>query len=169
MSASAPHVDFDICKAPTCSEIKGASVFLAGSIEMGKAIEWQRDVTDFLSHLPVTVLNPRREHWNRDWKQDISEPHFMQQVDWEMDHLGKADVIALFLQPGTKSPISLLELGLHASGGKLVVCCPEGFWKRGNVQIVCRTYGIPLVETLEELKAIVKRSLENAIEQRERS
>ncbi len=69
-----------------------------------------------------------------------------------MDHLGKADVIALYLAPGTQSPISLMELGLHANGGKLVVCCPDGFWRKGNVQIVCARWGIPLVESMEELE-----------------
>ena len=86
-----------------------------------------------------------------------------------MDHLGKADVIALFFQPDTMSPISLLELGLHASHGKLIVCCPEGFWRTGNVQMVCLRHGIPLVETLEELTETVKQKLEKAIKQREHS
>jgi len=66
----------------------------------------------------------------------ISEAIFKEQVDWEMDLLDEADVIALYLQLDTMSPISLLELGLHAKDGKLVVCCPEAFWRRGNVQIV---------------------------------
>ncbi|KAF2187151.1 hypothetical protein K469DRAFT_571565, partial [Zopfia rhizophila CBS 207.26] len=85
-----------------------------------------------------------------------SNPHFKKEVDWEMDHLNKPDVIVLFLQPGTMSPISPLELGLHPSDGKLVVCCPKGFWRRGNVQIICHRYGIPLVETMRELKEIAK-------------
>jgi hypothetical protein len=149
--------------------IEGASVFLAGSIEMGRAIEWQTDFTAALSHLPITVFNPRRDNWDKSWTQDISNPKFKEQVDWEMDHLEKADVIALFFQQGTQSPISLLELGLHASDGKLVVCCPEGYWRRGNVQVVCDRFGIPLVETLEELTEMVKQKLEKAIKQREHS
>jgi len=166
MPASTSNVEFASYKPPTWPDIKGASIFLAGSIEMGRAIEWQPAFTAALSHLPVTVFNPRRDDWDKSWTQDISNPNFKAQVDWEMDHLKKADVIALFLQPGTMSPISLLELGLHASHGKLVVCCPEGFWRRGNVQMVCFRHGIPLVETLEELTETVKQRLEKVIKQR---
>jgi hypothetical protein len=49
----------------------------------------------------------------------------------------------------------LLELGLFARSGKMVVCCPGGYWRRGNVQIVCKRFGILLVDTLEELKNAV--------------
>ena len=71
-----------------------------------------------------------------------------------------ADVIAMYFDPNTQAPISLLELGMFAPSGKMVVCCPEGFWKRGNVQIVCKKYGIDLVESLEELVDKVKKKFE---------
>jgi len=35
------------------------AIFLAGSIEMGAAIDWQAKVVDALRDLDVTVLNPR--------------------------------------------------------------------------------------------------------------
>lgn len=149
------------------------AVFLAGSIEMGKAVDWQTALTKELEDLPVTILNPRRSDWNGGWEQDITNPQFKEQVDWEMDHLTKADVIALYFQPDTMSPISLLELGMHAadassdgSGKKLVVCCPKGFWRRGNVQIVCHRYGVKLVETMPELIAEVKSKLQRVIDTR---
>lgn len=145
---------------PVWPKTERPSVFLAGSIEMGKAIDWQSAMTIALSDLPVAIFNPRRIDWNAGWTQSIHHPQFNEQVNWEMDQLIKADVIALFLQPGTMSPISLLELGLHAASGKLIVCCPEGFWRRGNVEIVCHRYKIPLHETIEELTAAVKGKLQ---------
>ena len=152
-----------VCKPPVWPQIKSTSIFLAGSIEMGKAVDWQSAVTNALSYLPITVLNPRRDDWDNSWEQDISNAQFKEQVDWEMDHLSKADVIALFLQPGTMSPISLMELGMHAADGKMVVCCPPGYWRRGNVQVVCQRYGIPLVETQEELIEHAMKMLEEKI------
>lgn len=65
----------------------------------------------------------------------------------------------MFFDPGTKAPISLLELGLYAGSGRLVVCCPEGYWRRGNVQIVCARFGIPVLETLGELMEETLRKL----------
>lgn len=58
----------------------------------------------------------------------------------------------MYLDPNTKSPISLLELGLHANSKKLWVVCPDGFWRKGNVEVVCSLYDIPLFNSLDELK-----------------
>jgi hypothetical protein len=153
-------------KAPLRINITTPSVFLAGSIEMGKARLWQEEMTKLLSDLPVTILNPRREDWNKEWKQETDFKPFKEQVDWEMDHLEAADVIALYFQPGTMSPISLLELGLHAASKKVIVCCPEGFWRRGNVQIVCLRYGLDIVETFEELAEKVTHRLQELVDER---
>jgi hypothetical protein len=38
-----------------------ASVFLAGSIEMGRAEPWQADVERVLADEEVVILNPRRD------------------------------------------------------------------------------------------------------------
>lgn len=145
-----------IYKPPVRPKVDKPSVFLAGSIEMGVAKNWQKELASALERLPVMIFNPRRDDWNKDWKQDISNPPFKDQVLWEMEYLDRVDVIALFFQPGTMSPISLLELGLLVKEKKLIVCCPEGFWRRGNVQVICERFKIPLVENIEELAEQVK-------------
>ncbi len=142
-------------KAPDdYSAVKGKkSIFLAGSIEMGKAENWQERVSAALRHVEVLILNPRRTHWNAAWDQSIDNPDFKQQVDWELDALDAADMVIMYFAPETRSPITLLELGIHAgrAPGKLVVCCPEGFWRRGNVDIVCRRFGVQQVDSLDAL------------------
>lgn len=131
---------------------QGFSVFLAGSIEMNTAQNWQEVLEKLLKDEPIIILNPRRDAWDLSWEQKISNPIFKGQVDWELDGQEKeSDVIAMYFDPDTKSPITLLELGLFAKTGKLVVCCPDGFWRKGNVDIVCERYGIKQVNTLEEL------------------
>jgi len=124
-------------------------IFLAGSIEMGVAEPWQEEFTNRYSHLPIVFLNPRRPDWDSTWT-DTSDA-FNEQVNWELDHLDAADMIILYFDPATKSPISLLELGLFADHDKTVVCCPDGFWRKGNVRIVCERYGVPLAHSKEEL------------------
>ncbi len=62
-----------------------------------------------------------------------------------------ADLIVMYFDKNTMSPISLLELGLFARSGKLIVYCPEEFWRSGNVDIVCLKYGIKQVSSLEEI------------------
>jgi len=131
-------------------------VFLGGSIDMGKAIDWQAQVIAALADQDVLILNPRRPDWNPAWKPVAEEPEFRRQVEWELAALESADVIVLYLTPGSQSPISLLEMGLHARSGKLVVLCPEGFWRKGNVDITGEKYGVRQVESLEALIAEVK-------------
>jgi hypothetical protein len=149
-----------VFKAPEHVTVSGKSIFLAGSIEMGAVEDWQTALTAKLAHLPITILNPRRDAWDGSWEQDISNPMFKEQVDWELDSQDRADVIAMFFHPDTKAPISLLELGLYAPSGKMVVCCPEGFYRRGNVQIICDRFGVELVDSMEELTDRVIKKLE---------
>lgn len=124
------------------------TVFLAGSIEMGGADDWQSRI---IARLPreVIVLNPRRAEWDSSWRQSIHEPRFREQVEWELDALERAHVIAMWLVADTKSPISLLELGLFARSDKVIVGCPDGFWRKGNVEVVATRYGCQLEEDWE--------------------
>jgi hypothetical protein len=66
----------------------------------------------------------------------------------------------MYFSPETKSPISLLELGLYANSGKLVVYCPEGFWRKGNVDIVCEKYFIPNFDNWDKLINFVINKIE---------
>jgi hypothetical protein len=131
--------------------MKHKTVFLAGSIEMGTAENWQQKIVDAFP-FDVTFFNPRRDDWDSSWKQELNNPQFYQQVTWELDMLDSADIIIMYFDPKTKSPISLLELGLHATERKeLIVCCPEGFWRKGNVDIVCQRFGIPVFTSLDTM------------------
>jgi len=138
-------------KAPQPYQKAKHMIFLAGSIEMGKAVDWQTKVTEALKNYDVTILNPRRDDWDSSWEQKITNDKFREQVEWELQALEDATEILMYFDPATKSPISLLELGLFAKTGKLIVCCSEGFWRKGNVDIVCKRYGVMQVENLDKL------------------
>lgn len=142
-----------VIKPPQTIDIEPGSrtVFLAGSIDMGNAINWQKEVTRAFDGAPVTFLNPRRDDWDASWEQSIDNPDFTTQVNWELDGLEKADCITMYFAPASKAPITLLELGLFAQSKSLVVCCPQGFWRKGNVDVVCKRYGIKQVDSLDAL------------------
>ena len=123
---------------------------------MNKAEKWQDRVIKFLRDSRVQILNPRRDDWDSSWEQNKNNLQFRQQVEWELEAQEKADKIIMYFDPNTKSPISLLELGLFAKSGKLVVVCPEGFWRKGNVDIVCEKYGVKQVKNLEEAVSQLK-------------
>lgn len=125
-------------------------LFLAGSIEMGVAENWQQKVVTLLDNTDWVLFNPRRDDWDSSWVQSINNPQFREQVEWELEALTLADQIICYFDPNTKSPVSLLELGLFAKSGKMIVVCPDGFWRKGNVDIVCHRYGIRQANTIEE-------------------
>ena len=143
-----------IFKPPFKPDYSKPTVFIAGSIEGGTAEHWQERVGNELSKHFV-VFNPRRDDWDSSWEESIRNPQFVGQVEWEIDALECASYYFFYFQPGTKSPISLLELGWrlgvlsHHSKHYFSVVCPEGFWKKGNVDILCRHYEVPVFTTLE--------------------
>lgn len=128
--------------------IGGPSIFLAGSIEMGLAENWQEKIERILSDQEVNIFNPRRDDWDSSWNHTSEQFNF--QVNWEMNALEMVDIIFMYFSPDTKSPISLLELGLHADSRKMIVVCPDEFWRKGNVSVVCARYNIPMFNTLDE-------------------
>lgn len=145
--------------APLPEPSNEPSIFLAGSIEQGVAQDWQTIFVEALTTLDVLIFNPRRERWDASWVQSIDNPQFRAQVEWELQALEQASVIALYLDPATRSPISMLELGLFAHTNKLIVCCPDGFWRKGNIDIVCARYHIEQATTLDDLILRAQRRL----------
>jgi hypothetical protein len=136
-------------------------LFLGGSIENGKASDWQSHLSKFIDVVwdgdDIVVLNPRRLNWDPTLEMSMANETFRVQVVWELGEIEDADVVLMNLEPGTLSPISLMELGFlggmnHAGLlNKCIVCCPEGFWRKGNVDVFCDRYHISVVDTTTEL------------------
>lgn len=136
-------------------------IFLAGSIEMGTAPNWQEKLLSEFQETDCTFLNPRRDDWDSSWKQEISDPKFFEQVNWELQAMEDSDLIIVYFSPETKSPITLLELGLWVGKcpKKLLVHCPRGFWRKGNVDIVCNRYGIEMADDWNNLVSRIRNRL----------
>lgn len=121
-------------------------IFLAGTIDMGNSRDWQAEIHDRFSEMNgrYILFNPRQENW------DATRPGEMDyQVKWELDHLEDADMIIMYILGTSKSPISLLEMGLHAKSGKMYVICEKDFYRYDNVRITCDYYEVPLYNDLE--------------------
>ncbi|KAH8697962.1 hypothetical protein BGW36DRAFT_379748 [Talaromyces proteolyticus] len=133
------------------------TVFLAGTTTKVDKIDWRDTVTNSLLGLPITIYNPHRPDWDSSWQEDISYPPFRNQVLWELDKQEKADIVVFYFHPATTAMVSLLEFGLSARApGKSIVVCPEGYCKRGNVQLVCEKFGVQMVEKMETIQQLVR-------------
>lgn len=149
-----------IC-APSQDSPRGVkSVFLAGTTSKIDSTDWRETLTSLLSETPLTIYNPYRADWDSTWREEIGFAPYREQVEWELDKQEKADMVIVYFHPASQAPISLLELGLCArTPGKDIAFCPEGYWKRGNVQIVCQKFGIETVESIEGLRNAILRRL----------
>lgn len=149
-------------------EADNVFVFLAGSIEMGKAEEWQNKVIDELDLLfpddDVVILNPRRKDWDSSWEQRAENLQFREQVEWELEGLSIADIVLFYFSPGSMSPITLLELGRTAGdSNEIVVFCPEGYARKGNVDIFCERYGLDIANSWEEVYSQLKEKIQKEL------
>ncbi|KAF4465689.1 hypothetical protein FALBO_7466 [Fusarium albosuccineum] len=135
------------------------SVFLAGTTSRVDTSDWRETLSTSLSDVPVTIYNPYRADWDSSWREDINFAPYREQVEWELEKQDKADIVVVYFHPATQAPVSLLEFGIWARiPGKAIVVCPEGYWKRGNVQIVCKKFGVEMVDNVDGLtEAIAKR------------
>lgn len=154
-----PEVRPDVLSHPTDAD--RPYIFLAGSIEQDKAVDWQKQARSQLGDLPGTIFNPRRAEWDASWGED--DPRFKEQVYWELQAMYQADIIMMHFEPETMSPITLLELGLYCDSGKLYVSCPKGYWRRGNVRIICDSMGIRVHDSLQDLIETVREAAVNHV------
>jgi hypothetical protein len=139
-------------KAPGKYEAgKRYTIFLAGAIDQGKAVDWQQKVARALDELDILILNPRRENWDPSWDQSADNPEFRQQVNWELDAQAAADMVIFVFTKDSKAPITFLEFGLFAPTKDAVVCAEEGFYRKGNLDIVAERYHIPMYDNLDEM------------------
>jgi len=143
----------NIIKPPSSIEVNNnfKSIFLAGTIEGGLSKDWQSLLSYKLSDYAMNIYNPRRDKWEGSWEQSINNIDLKNQINWELDALEKSDYIIMNILPDSKSPITLLEFGMFAKSGKLIVCCPKEFYRYGNIQVVCYKYNIPLFDDIDDL------------------
>ena len=152
-----------IVKAPEPYTLNRPSVFLAGTIDMGEGENWQPKAEEWLSDLDIVILNPRRLDWDSSWKQSIKDEKFREQVEWELKAQDDCSIEFMYFAPGSQSPITLLEFGLFIKTGKVIPCCPEGYFRKGNLEVVCNYYNVPLYEDLiEGLDAVRNKILRGA-------
>jgi hypothetical protein len=134
-----------VITAPERKPIINQSIFLAGTIDDGKSEDWQSKLIEEFSEYNITILNPRRNNWG-----DLSDNELRKQITWELDHLEKADIIFMYIIGTSKSPISLLEMGIHIKDSKLIVVCEPEFYRYDNVRITCEYYNAELYDSLGE-------------------
>lgn len=101
-------------------------VFLAGSIDLGKAEDWQLQIANLIDSInsEIIVCNPRRSG-GFTAENTYKDPAFKEQVFWELSNINDADLVIFYFCEQSISPVSLLELGMVAAdpNKNLIVYC----------------------------------------------
>jgi hypothetical protein len=125
-------------------------LFAGGSIENGKAKDWQADLAKACHGFAGQIVNPRRKQWDPQWSQDPKNKQLRQQIRWELDGLRCSNYKFFHFEDNTMSPITLLELGLvlgslsnpHNDYRRVFVSCSPRFWRAANVHETCLSSGV---------------------------
>ena len=128
------------------------SLFIAGGIS--NCPDWQTDLKDTLADLPITLLNPRREHY-------FMDPSIMrEQIEWEFRHLAKARAISFWFPKETLCPITLFELGkwVHSEKPLFVGVHPE-YQRRDDlyIQLQLSRPEVTVTDSLSHLASQIQR------------
>lgn len=135
-------------------------LFLAGSIEQGTADNWQVRTVESLKDKKVLIFNPRRDNWDATLEQSKENEELNKQVNWELDHISLSELVCFYFDPNTKSPVTLLELGLCLPRKDVTVYCPRNYWRKGNVDITCERYGVKVYEDEAEWLEAIKSKID---------
>lgn len=125
-------------------------LFLGGGISSCPL--WQDEIVPKMTHLDITLINPRRKQW------DITNKSLeREQIEWEHRHMLRADAIMFWFPCETLCPITLYELGKWSVRPKqLFVGCHPDYQRKRDVEIQTE---------LERPKQIVVYSLNDLISQ----
>ncbi|KKN27196.1 hypothetical protein LCGC14_0867160 [marine sediment metagenome] len=122
-------------------ELQEFSIFLAGAIDMGNAVDWQSYVIDELSEYDdLVIVNPRRPNFTADTLDE--------QIHWELKALEDVDLVFMWFPKSAKAPISFLETGLYLKSNKIVIGAEDEFYRQRNLEITSERYGTPLFNNL---------------------
>jgi hypothetical protein len=120
-------------------------------------------MVDLLKDTDLTVLNPRREHF------DVTDPKIaFEQIKWEFDHMKKASAILFWFCAETLCPITLFEYGKWIAGKKpLFVGCHPDYQRKVDLEIQtglvrnCQKIHLSLEDLAEEIHKWIGKSGHN--------
>lgn len=135
------------------------SVFFAGITNKIDISDQYKILSTSLFDIPITIYHLYRTDCNRLQCKDINFALYQKQVEWEFNKQDKANIIIVYFHLTTQVPVNLLEFEISIRvSGKAILVCFERYWKKENMQIVYKKFGVEMVDSINRLReAIVKR------------
>jgi hypothetical protein len=136
----------------TDTEESTNSLFLAGPSPRGNGeYDWRKDAIAFLERVhfdgAVYIPLPRNGLFRQEDFDHVT------QIDWELEHLEKAQAILFWIPRDLKSLPGFttnVEFGRFSRSGRAILGYPEGAPKMRYLQHIAKLDGVPIFHTLEE-------------------
>jgi hypothetical protein len=108
---------------------------------MGNSVDWQAEFIKHIDSDAVKIYNPRR----RQGEAPKTDEELDFQIKWELQQIRKSDAVFMNFLPVSKSPITLLEIGLclMMEDKMMVVVCPHEYSRAANVRATVQAFGRP--------------------------
>lgn len=128
---------------------KQHAIFLAGGIT--GCPDWQSVLIPLISHLDITIYNPRRDHFD---VKDFSVAET--QIAWEYERLHCVDAVSFWFAKETIQPIVLFELGGALERPITVFvgvhdAYPREFDVKKQIELSARLIKLPVVSSIDRL------------------
>ncbi len=128
---------------------KGPKIFLAGSVNNGKAVDWQTRAITYMetqwTENNAVVYNPRRPDG------EFLPENEVEQATWTISMLNAVDYIILHLAGDSGSPISTFELGLFVNDKRLHLSIDDSYVRKEIIEIHYDFFGVGQIhDTLED-------------------
>lgn len=138
-------------------DLAGAlKIFLAGSIAFNPNFDWQGKFINAMTKLtdPMNgdqrfnnkqflIINPKAPVQNPEMS--MANQEYTQKTQWEFQMMQQADGIFCNFLKKSQNPLALNGFLLNAMSQKIVCRCPAEFQFYPMINLVCITYGIPLL------------------------
>jgi len=120
--------------------------------------DWQSELVGMLGNKEVTILNPRRKHYP-----DTPEAA-KEQIEWEHNHMKKANMVSFWFPNQTLCPITLYELGKISVGNQQLFIGIDPEYKRKldvEIQTQLERPAVKIVCSLNELVNQIKEYIDH--------
>ena len=119
------------------------SIFLAGSMDFNSESNWRKRVINEFNK-DYNFFDPTITNHDT-----LTNSQMEKHIQWELAALELSDKVLLNFLSVSESPISLIELGMYVKTTKLIVVCPDKFYKSRYIKTLCATYATPFFTDVE--------------------
>jgi hypothetical protein len=98
------------------------------------------------------LLDPTTQLWQSTWGDNLAEPGFKEQAEWEFNAFERSDIALFYFPAGVPCQLTLFKLGVAMKQpDKVLAYSPKFSFKKGFVDYYCEQLKLFSTESFTEL------------------